>query len=294
MSGPHSQMQIFVRVVELGGITAAANDLSIPKSTVSRQVARLEDRLGARLLDRTTRSVRPTEVGGAYFERCVRILADIEEAEAEVASQQLRPRGTLRLTGPLTFGRMYLGDMLASFMARYPEVELVVDLSDRMIDLVEEGFDVAIRVGVLPDSSLIARRLGPLRMVVAASPAYLQAHGTPQSVDELRDHEALRYAYTPPHWSFGPDQTVPVKGRLESNNGEVLKAAAIAGQGILFSPRFIVDDALNDGRLVTLLDGEARPRGGVYALYPHHRHLSAKVRALVDHAVECFADAPWA
>jgi len=294
MSIPPSQLQIFVRVVELGGITAAANDLNVPKSTVSRQVARLEDRLGARLLDRTTRTIRATEVGQGFFERAVRILADIEEAEAEVASQQLRPRGTLRLTGPLTFGRMYLGDMLASFLTRYPDVELVVDLSDRMVDLVEEGFDVAIRVGVLPDSSLIARRLGPLNMVLAASPAYLEAHGTPTTVDDLRQHQALRYAYTPPHWSFAGDAPVPVRGRLECNNGEILRAAAIGGHGLVYSPRFIVDEALADGRLVTVLDDHVSGKGGVYALYPHHRHLSAKVRALVDHAVECFVDAPWA
>ena len=162
------------------------------------------------------------------------------------------------------------------------------------VDLVSGGFDVAIRVGVLPDSSLIARRLGPLNMVVAASPAYLEAHGRPETIDDLREHEALRYAYTPPHWVFGGQRSVPVKGRLESNNGEILKAAAMAGQGIVFSPRFIVEDALSDGRLVTVLDDEVSAHGGVYALYPHHRHLSAKVRALVDHAVDCFADAPWA
>ena len=288
------QFEVFVRVVALGSFTAAADALSLPKSTVSRQVSRLEDRLGVRLLHRTTRTVKPTEAGQMLYDRAQRIVADIQEAEELVARNQAVPRGHLRVTAPLSFGHLYLGPLIAAFMAAHPQVTVDVDLSDRKVDLVEEGDDVAVRVGILDDSSLVARRLGCAGMVLCASPAYLEARGRPTSAADLGHHEFLRYAYS-------PNQTLRVKGggsvsihgKLVSNNGELLRDVAVAGGGLVVLPRFIVADQLRDGRLVTLLDDLVGDTGGVYLLYPHHRNLSSKVRAFVDVAARHFASPPW-
>jgi DNA-binding transcriptional LysR family regulator len=277
-----SQLQVFVKVVEAGGFTAAARELNLPKSTVSRHVARLEDRLGVRLLERTTRAIRTTEVGQAYYERCARIVGDIA---------QVVPKGTLRLSGPLTFGQLYLGELIAAFMAAHPEVDCEVDLSDRKVDLIEEGYDVAVRIGALADSSMIARRLGSSELVVVASPDYLREHGTPRVPSDLRDHECMRYEYSATSsWSFG-DESVAVRGRLMANNGDVLRAAAAAGLGIVQAPRFIVGPDLRSGRLVRVLASAPSSVSGIWAIYPHHRHLSAKVRAFVDFAADYLASA---
>lgn len=290
-----SEMSVFVKVVELGGFSAAARDLGMPKSSVSRYVARLEDRLGVRLLHRTTRSLRPTEVGAAYYARAARIVQEIAEAEAAVTEMHTVPRGTLRVTAPLTFGYLFLGELIASFMAAWPEVSVQVDLSDRIVDIIDEGYDLAIRVGDLADSSLIARRLGTAARVIVASPAYLARHGTPRTPDDLPDHACLLYAYeaSMSSWRLSPERTVAVRGRLVTNNGDVLAAAAVGGQGLALLPRFIAGRHLRDGRLVTVLDDHVHSNAGIHALYPHNRHLSAKVRAFVDHLVEGLQPAPW-
>lgn len=288
------QMHLFVKVVEHGGFTAAARDLGVPKSTVSRQVARLEDRLGVRLLERTTRALRTTEVGQSYYERCARILAEVVEAESVVTQAQAEPRGRLRITAPLTFGYLFLGEVVAAFLKSHPLVRIDISLSDRRVDLIDEGYDLAIRVGQLDDSSLVGRRLGRSTALICASPAYLKEHGHPKNPIDLKDHRCLTYEYGGTTWRFN-GVTVPVDGPLVSNNGDILRAAALNGLGIVITPKFIVAEDLRAGRLVSLLE-EHVPQGGsgIWAIYPANRHLSAKVRAFVDFAVEWFGDvAPW-
>lgn len=290
-----SGMQAFVRVVDEGSFTKAARSLSMPKSTLSRHVAGLEDRLGVRLLHRTTRSLRPTDVGMAYYERCQRILTDVAEAEAAVASLQSTPRGLLRVTAGVTFGYAFMPNLIHSFMEQHPEVQVEVVLSDRFMDMIEEGFDCALRTGNLRDSSLIARKLGSAQRVVAASPAYLKEHGVPQHPDELRDHQCLRYGLerSGSSWTFTTGN-VPVSGRFVANNADMLRSASIAGLGLSYMPRFMCSCAISEGKLVTVLDDFVPGGGGVFAVYPHNRHLSAKVRAFVDHCVSHFGHpAPW-
>lgn len=291
-----TEMAVFVKVVESGGFSAAARELNMPKSTVSRYVSRLEDRLGVRLLNRTTRSLRPTELGAAYYERVARIIQDIAEAEAAVTNMQVEPRGTLRVSAPLSFGHAFMGRIVASFLETWPEVTLDVDLTDRVVDIIDEGFDLAIRVGKLRDSSLIARRLASSDRILVASPRYLEQHGMPRTPDDIRRHECLLYAYeaTTASWRLGPELTVPVKGRLISNNGDVLASAAAEGLGLALIPSFVVGRRLQRGELVQVLGEYTSSDAGVHAVYPHSRHLSTKVRAFVDHLVDVFTpQPPW-
>ncbi len=290
-----SGMQAFVKVVDEGSFTKAAASLSMPKSTLSRHVAALEDRLGVRLLHRTTRSLRPTDVGMAYYERCTQIVNDVEEAEAAVTQLQTSPRGTLRLSVGVTFGYMFVPSLISSFLRQHDSVDVEVQLSDRMVDLVDEGFDLALRAGVLGDSSLIARKLGSATRACVASPEYLRLRGTPKRPSDLRSHDCLRYGYerSGSSWGFASAR-VPVSGPLTANNADILREAAIDGLGLAFMPRFMVAQAIQDGTLVEVLAEHIAQEGGVYAVYPHSRHLSAKVRAFVDHAIEHFGPiAPW-
>ncbi|HZD24646.1 MAG TPA: LysR family transcriptional regulator, partial [Alphaproteobacteria bacterium] len=278
--------------------TAAARSLGLSKSAVSKQVARLEDRLGARLLNRTTRKLSLTEVGEAFYERCARIVEEAQAAEAEVSNLAAAPRGRLRVNAPMTFGTMHLGPAIADFMALYPELEVELVLDDRFVDLVQEGFDVAVRITSLTDSSLIARRIAPSRHVVCGAPAYFQRHGVPQSPAELRDHVCLRYSYGPTSsvWPFnGPDGPVevPVNGKLLVNNGEVLREAALAGVGLIASPTFIIGDALREGRLKPVLCDYIPRERTIHAVYPHRRHVLPKVRAFVDFLAQRFGPEPY-
>lgn len=286
------QMQLFVKVIESGGFTSAGRALGLPKSTVSRQIAALEDRLSVRLLHRTTRVLRPTEAGQAYYDRCTRILAEVAEAEAALLQTQVAPAGKLSVTAPLSFGYRFMGELTAAFLAGHPKVELNLSLSDRKVDLIEEGFDLAIRIAVLDDSSLVARKLGSAPMVVVASPEYLERSGTPKAPQELRDHSCLRYVYGPATWRFRAGVSVPVTGPLLSNNGDILAAAAVAGLGLAYSPRFIVADDLAAGRLVSVLDRHLPAGNGIWALYPANRFLSAKVRAFVEHTAQWLSERP--
>jgi len=287
-------MRVFVRVVDEQSFTAAAAALDMPRSSVSRQLAALEEHLGARLINRSTRTMAVTEVGRAYYDRCVRILSDVDEAEQAVTSLQSSPRGLLRITAPLSFGQAFLGAPVARFLSRHPDVEIQMMLNDRVVDLVDEGFDLAIRIGTLPDSALIARKIGSAASVLCASPAYVAAHGAPTSFADLRNHECLRYAFQTMGWRTADGEQVAVSGRMLANNGELLLQAAMAGHGILLSPLFIAGPALRRGDLVQLLPELRFAQAGVYAVYPHSRHLSAKVRAFVDFVLEDFAGgAPW-
>jgi len=291
-------MSVFARVAERGSFTAAARDLGLSKSAVSKQVARLEERLGARLLHRTTRRLHLTEVGQAYFERARRIVADAEEADLAVRRLHAEPRGTLKVNAPMSFGIMHLAPALPDYMARYPDVMVDLALSDRQVDLIEEGFDLGIRIARLADSSLIARRLAPCKRAVAASPDYWQRHGRPKHPRELTEHPCMIYDYlaNPREWTFqenGENFAVRIDGRFKSNNGEALLAAALAGQGVINQPTFICGPALCDGRLEEVLAEFETPDVHVNAIWPASRHLSAKVRTFVDFLIERFGPKPY-
>jgi DNA-binding transcriptional LysR family regulator len=286
-------MAVFARVVEAHSFTAAARQLGMSKSAVSKAVAGLEDRLGARLLNRTTRRLSLTEVGRAFYERSARVVAEAEEAELAVTRLQGAPRGTLRVSAPVSFGILHLGPALPRFMERYPEVRLDIDFADRFVDLLDEGYDLAVRIGNLPDSSLVARRLAESRFVVCAAPGYWDRRGRPERPQDLAGHGCVTYAYhaTPAEWAFdGPEGRIAVRvdGALRSNNGDVARQVALAGLAVVRLPAFIVGPDLAAGRLeAVLIDYEPSPVG-VFAVYPHNRHLSAKVRAFVDFLVERF------
>jgi DNA-binding transcriptional LysR family regulator len=293
-----ADMQMFVRVVETGSISAAAERLEIAKSAVSRRLAELESRLGAQLLHRTTRRLNLTDSGRAYLERAQTILADLAEAEAAVSQAHTALKGRLRVALPLSFGLLHLAPLIESFMALHPDVEFDLDFNDRQIDLMQEGFDLAIRIANLPDSSLIARRLAPIRHVLSASPAYLAKHGTPIRPQDLKDHVCLAYSNlaNPGVWHYRtPDgvagsMQVPIK--LKANNGDFLCQAALAGHGLILHPSFYLRDALRSGTLVPLLTDIIWPELNVYAVYPPTRHLSSRVRAFVDFLAQRLAGVP--
>lgn len=292
-------LQTFVAVVEAGSFSVAAGRLGRAKSAVSRHVAELEAHLGAQLLNRTTRRLSLTEAGREFFERAQRILADLEEAELSVAAEQTALRGRLRLAAPLSFGVLHLAPALNAFLADHPELVLDLDLDDRRVNLVEEGFDLALRIGELADSTLVARPLAPIRMQLCASPAYLRRHGTPQTPQDLAFHAGLVYGNIPEaqQWRFIDDSdrthSVKVPARLRANNGDVLLQAALDGLGICVSPTFLAGRALAAGELVPLLPGYGAPGTTAYAVYPSRRHQSQRVRMLIDYLAQRFGDAPY-
>lgn len=293
-------MTAFARVAETGSFSEAARRLNSSKSVVSRQVAALEAELGARLFQRSTRALALTEAGRGYFSQVVRILADIDEANQSVSHLQAAPRGRLRVNAAMSFGIRHLAPAIPDFLARCPEVEIDLTLNDRFVDLVDEGYDMAVRIGHLIDSSLVARKLAPFRRVVCASPAYLAARGRPATPDEIAAHDCLCYSNIPvgDEWTFtaadGRPWPVEVKGRLRVNNGDALRIAALEGLGLACLPSFIVGEDLRAGTLVTVLDDAVHQSGGIYAVYPHARHLSPKVRAFIDFLAERFGpNPPW-
>jgi DNA-binding transcriptional LysR family regulator len=287
-------MRIFVSAVDLHGFTAAADKLGLSKQFVSRRVGALEQRLGVRLLTRTTRKLAVTDLGRIYYERSVRILADVDEADLAVTSQSGQPRGLLRVSAPMSFGTMLLGQLLPRFLLDHPEVSLELDLNDRAVDIIGEGYDMAVRVAALADSTLIARPLAPVPMLVCCSPDYLARRGAPASPDELKRHDCILSSQSrSPLWFFSEEgklRALPVSGRIRLNNGELARDAAIAGLGIVRLPRFIVAAALDSGALVSLLQDYEAPVSSVYAVYPQHRQASLIIRALTDFLVASFHD----
>ena len=289
-------MQVFAQVVESGSFSKASDRLGLSPTAVSRQVADLEAHLDTRLLNRTTRKVSLTESGRAFYERCVQLLADLEEAEQEAGRSAVVPRGTIKLTTSVTFGVRHLAPALAAFMALHRQVRFDVSLSDRMVDLVEEGFDLGVRIGGPGSENLVARKLGETRLVPCAAPAYLAANGAPRTPEELERHNCFTYEYVLPRhtWRFrdpsGAERAVRVSGTLHSNNGDILAEAAARGAGIAFEPAFIVGPDVRAGRLVPLLQDYVPAPVPVYAVYPSRKHLSAKVRLFVDFLVQGFAD----
>lgn len=293
-----ASISAFAAVVEAGSFVRAAERLATSTSTLSRQIAELEQHLDVRLLNRTTRKLSLTEGGQAFYERAVQVLADLEEAEALATSSAAAPRGRLRLTCSHAMGVQRLAPAIASFVARYPEVGFDVSVSDRIVDLVEEGFDLAIRIGQVGSDQLVARKLGDMRLYVCASPAYLRSHGTPRTPADLSGHAVMTYAYSPNPklWRLtdrdGNAQEVRVSGPLHSNSGDLSIAAAIAGLGVVFEPDFMVRKSLESGLLVRVLPGWESAAGEIWAVYPSRRHLSVKVRLFVDHVARHFSATP--
>jgi len=288
---------VFSQVVELGSFSKAADHLGLSATAASRHIAELESHLQTRLLNRTTRRVSLTETGRAFYERCVQLLTDLEEAEQEASRAAVVPRGTIKLTCAVNFGVRHLAPALAEFLAAHAQVGFDVSLSDRTVDLVEEGFDLGIRIGAAGSEHLVARKLGETRLVPCASPAYLAEHGAPVSPGDLAGHNCVTYEYVSPRnvWRFrdaaGGEHAVRVRGSLHSNNGDLLAEAAARGVGIVFEPAFIVGPDLRAGRLVPLLQDYMPAPVPIYAVYPSRKHLSAKVRVFVDFLVTRFADA---
>lgn len=285
-------ISVFAQVVEANGFTAAAGRLGVSKAAVSKQVARLEDRLGVRLLNRSTRRLGLTEAGRDFYERARRILDEVEEAEQAASSRQVSPRGVLRVNAPVTYGISHLAPILPAFMQLYPEIQVELVMNDRFVDLIDEGFDLAVRVAALPDSSLVARRLWTARHLVCAAPGYLARRGTPGAPGDLAGHDCLLYSYlaSGDEWRFtapdGKPANVRVAGSLRSNNGDALRLAAVAGLGIIYSPAFFLGDDIAAGRLVPLLEGWRTLETAVHAVYPPGRPLGAKVRVFIDYLAE--------
>ncbi|GMQ76998.1 MAG: LysR family transcriptional regulator [Gammaproteobacteria bacterium] len=292
-------LRTFVRVVEAGSFTGAAERLQRAKSAVSRRVSELEDRLGVQLLNRTTRRLDLTATGRNFYTRCVRLLSDLEEAELAVSSEHASLRGTLRIASPMSFGILHLADAINDFLSLHQDLRLEADLNDRRANLIEDGFDVAIRLGALADSSLIARRLAPMRRVTCASPAYLERFGTPRSPDDLVNHTGLSYSNIPDsaRWQYrcpnGERRAARIGNRMRVNNGDMLLSAARHGLGVVVSPTFLAYRDIEQGALVPILTEYALPEDSAYAVYPHGRHLSYRVRVFIDFLAERFGERPY-
>jgi DNA-binding transcriptional LysR family regulator len=294
-------MLVFSKVVEAGSLSAAARELGVSTAVVSRTLAALEARLGVRLVNRTTRSLHLTDEGASYYETSQRILGEIDEADAAVTSRRVEPQGVLRVALPASFGHQHIAPLVPRFAQRYPKVELALSLSDRAINLIEEGFDLAVRIAELKDSSLAARKLAPNRRVVCASPAYLRAHGEPKTPQDLARHNclvaswehgfAMAWEYKSP---VGKRGSVRVTGRYACDNWEVLRDWAIAGLGVALKSTWDVRKQLEEGSLVALLPGyDFGSDVGIYAVYPHRRHLPAKTRVFIDFLAESFGPEPY-
>lgn len=308
------EMSIYRAVIDAGSFTQAADRLGLSKAVVSRSVSQLEARLGVRLINRTTRRLSVTEEGATFQARCIRLLAELDEAEAEITARSGQARGLLRVAAPLSFGVAHLAPLWGEFMARHPQVTLEVNLNDRVVDLVDEGFDLAIRIGQLSDSSLISRRLASTRLVLCASPRYLRRAGTPRMPQDLSGHAVLAYslfssgtlwtfrqtrpalahpsasrsrrgrqqAAAPAELNAGAEVQVRISPRLLTNNGDTCVQAALGHAGIVLQPDFLVQRDLDEGRLVALLPRWEAGELGIHAVYPSREHVSPKVRLLID------------
>ena len=297
MANALQEITVFTRIVGTGSLSAAARDLGMSPAVVSRRLAALEARLGVRLVNRTTRSLHLTDEGSAYFETCNRVLADIAEADAAVSAGRAEPRGVLRVALPASFGNQHVAPLVPKFAERYPAVQLALSLSDRNVNVVEEGFDLAIRIADLADSSLAARKLAPNRRVVCASPAYLRRYGTPLTPEDLAQHNCLATDFAM-NWDYrGPNGkrgSVRVSGRYACDNWEVLREWALAGLGVALKSTWDVRRHLEDGSLVSLLPGYTFATDvAIYAVYPHRRHLPAKTRAFIEFLAESFGPEPY-
>ena len=290
-------MRAFVAVVEAESFTQAAASMQISKALVSKYVGALESTLGVRLLNRTTRRMSVTDSGKAYYERCMSVLQDIDEIEAALRSEHSQPEGILRINAPVSFSELTLMPILSDFTQRYPDVTVKLELADRFVDLIEEGVDMAIRIGALPDSSLVVRKLTEMRMFLCASPAYLASEGVPHTPNALAEHYCIfdsNYKHKG-KWIFEQDEQqiiVPIRSQIIVNSARAVHELLLNDKGISLLPSFVVETDIKEGRLVRLMqDYEVEPTG-VYALYPHRKHLSAKVRLFIDDLVHAFQEHP--
>lgn len=290
-------MQVFTRVVDAGSFVKAADQLDISTSAASRLIAELETHLNTRLLQRSTRKLSLTEAGRHYHARCLQILGDVAEAESELCQETQRPFGLLRINAPVSFGQLHLSPLITAYQNAYPDVIVEIELSDRSIDLVEEGFDLALRIAGQITDTLVARRLVSIRLVTAAAPAYLKQFGRPQTPADLANHNCLVYTNSSRRgeWDFsGPqgDISMKVAGHFRANNGDLLRRAALAGEGIICEPSFLIGEDLASGALTPLLPDYHAPAIALFAVYPSRRHLSAKIRSFIDFLQANMSDPP--
>jgi DNA-binding transcriptional LysR family regulator len=294
-----AEMRTFVQVVDAGSFIGAAQPLAMSKAAVSRHVGELESRLGVRLLNRTTRRLSLTDEGELFYQRCRDVLDSVEAAESEVTSRSAEAIGLLRVSAPVSFGIQHLSGAWAQFRARHPKIRFDITLSDRIVDIIEEGFDVAVRISQLQSSSLISRKLAATRLVACASPQYLARHGWPKHPAELAAHSVIAYRYWPAQdeWTFdGPDGLISVQTTpcVRTNSGEVCRAGALAHEGIILQPTFLIGGDLETGTLVDLFPQYRVMELGVYAVYGSRKHIAPKVRLLVDFLALWFQKQRWA
>ena len=296
--GQLEDMAMFVRVVEAGSITKAAEQLNIAKSAVSRRLKELETRLGSQLISRTTRQSNLTQAGEQYYQKVHHILSEVDALNEETSGTPTRIEGTLKMTAPLSFGLMHLNDVIDEYANQHPELKFELDFSDRHTDLIEEGFELAIRIRELQDSSYQAKRLALIRYALCASPEYLERMGTPKTFDDLSEHEFLQYGMSKSSTielidEQGKKQQVAVNGKIKANNGDFLREMAVKGHGIAFLPTFITYQALISGELVPILQQYQLPTSNAYAVYPKNRFLSQRCRYFIDFIAERFGDNPY-
>ncbi|WP_201775754.1 LysR family transcriptional regulator [Chromobacterium subtsugae] len=286
-----SSMAVFVQAVDKGSFTAAADACGLSATMVGKHVRALEARVGARLLNRTTRQQSLTEVGRIYYQHCRQLLADIAVADGCADALRAAPRGLLKIHAPVSFGSLRLAPALAVYLRRHPEVEVDLTLADRMVDLVEEGYEAAVRIGELTDSSLVARPLQPYRMWLCAAPAYLAERGAPSEPAQLAGHDCLGFAYWrhKNRWRFGSGENVAVRGRFTANNGQALRTAALAGLGIVMQPEALLADDVAAGRLLRLLPDHPLPSRPMHLLYPTDRRPTPKLASFIDFMLAAFA-----
>jgi DNA-binding transcriptional LysR family regulator len=286
-------MLVFLEIAEAGSFSGAARRLGLSKASVSRQIRALEQRLGTQLLRRTTRRMSLTEVGEVFLAHCRRVGEEAEAAERSVGDLLAEPRGEIRLAAPMSFGHLEVAPRLPAFLTRHPQVRIHLDLTDRRIDLVREKFDLAVRIGNRPtEQTLVHRRLCRLDLAIVASPEYLAQRGAPESPEALPEHNCLSYAPSPERWSFSDGRRIPTRGDLSIDNGDALRRVALLGHGITYLPSFLVREDIRAGRLVSLFADQVGAEGAAYAVYPESRHLSPKVRALIDFLVKSFGGDP--
>ncbi len=296
--GQLENMQIFIKVVETGGITKAAEQLNLAKSAVSKRLSEIEKQLSVKLINRTTRKSSLTEAGNAYYQKCKLILEEVDDLNCQISSVQQSLNGALKLAVPLSFGVVHLVKALELFAKQHPSLQMDLDFSDRYIDLVEEGFDLAIRIGTLADSSMHARAIAPISHILCASPEYLALNGSPSTSEQLKSHSLLRYSRMPLAGIELTDKdnkkfTVPMESHCIANNGDFLKAMAVSGHGIAFLPRFIVWQELANGTLQSVMQNYQLAQMKAYAVYPQNRYLPKKVRMLIDFLSEHFGENPY-
>ena len=295
----YENMETFIRVVEVGSISGAANRMGVAKSAVSRRLKELEGHLGVELFHRTTRKMNLTDTGRNFYQQSVRILEDVLEAELATSQAHAELQGSLKVALPLSFGVMHMGPAINDFLQAHPKIEFDLDFNDRQVDVIQEGFDLAIRIANLSDSSLIARRLAPIQLVLCASPDYLDKNGTPNSPGDLSNHKCLAYSLIRDYktWTFTnkdkQEVKVAINPHLKASVGEFLRDAAVNGQGIVYVPSFVVFKEIQNGELLPLLNEYAPSHLDAYAIYPQTRHLSQRVRAFVDFLVKRFEGIPY-